>query len=90
MQPTLTMNKNVYLISTDYKYYTDGTPFFRKWNINTSAEVNVTYKVGNSTFSLGPQLRYQHLPTYSDKYPIKEYRMDYGIRLGYTKPLFKK
>ena len=90
VQPTLTLNKNVYLISTDYKYYTDGTPFFRKWNINTSAEVNVTYKVGNSTFSLGPQLRYQHLPTYSNKYPIKEYRMDYGIRLGYTKPLFKK
>ncbi|HMZ47249.1 MAG TPA: outer membrane beta-barrel protein, partial [Chitinophagaceae bacterium] len=35
IQPTLTLNKNVYLISTDYKYYTDGTSFFRKWNINT-------------------------------------------------------
>lgn len=89
IQPTLTLNKNVYLLSTDYKYYTDGTPFFRRWNINTSAELNLTYKVGNFNWYLGPQLRYQHLPTYTEKYPIKEYRLDYGLRIGFTKQLFK-
>ncbi len=89
IQPTLTLNKNVYLLSTDYKYYTDGTPFFRRWNINTSAELNLTYKVGNFNWYLGPQLRYQHLPTYTEKYPIKEYRLDYGLRVGFTKQLFK-
>lgn len=89
VQPTLTLNKNVYLLSTDYKYYTDGTPFFRKWNVNTSAEINLTYKVGNYNWYLGPQLRYQHLPTYTEKYPIKEHRLDYGLRIGFTKQLFK-
>jgi hypothetical protein len=89
IQPTLTLNKNVYLLSTDYKFYTDGTSFFRKWNINTSAEINLTYKVGNYNWYLGPQLRYQHLPTYTDKYPIKEHRLDYGLRVGFTKQLFK-
>lgn len=89
IQPTLTLNKNVYLLSTDYKYYTDGTPFFRKWNVNTSAEINLTYKVGNYNWYVGPQLRYQHLPTYTEKYPIKEHRLDYGLRIGFTKQLFK-
>lgn len=87
LQPTLTLNKNVYLISTDYKYYTDGTSFFRKWNINSSVELNLTYKVGAVNWFIGPQMRYQHLPTYNEKYPIKEYRMDYGLRFGFTKPI---
>jgi hypothetical protein len=89
LQPTLTLNKNVYLISTDYKYYTDGTSFFRRWNINSSFELNLTYQVGNFNWYLGPQMRFQHLPTYNEKYPIKEYRMDYGLRFGFTKQLFK-
>lgn len=87
LQPTLTLNKNVYLISTDYKYYTDGTSFFRKWNINSSVELNLTFKVGTVNWFIGPQMRYQHLPTYNEKYPIKEYRMDYGLRFGFTKPI---
>jgi hypothetical protein len=85
LQPTLTLNKNLYIISTDYKAYTDGTPFLRRWNINSSAELDITYKVGNVKWSLGPQIRYQHLPTYSDKYPIKEYRLDYGLKIGFTR-----
>ena len=89
IEPTITLNKNVYLISTDYKYYTDGTSFLRKWNVNSSAELNITYKVGNYQWYAGPQIRYQHLPTYNDQYPIKEYRMDYGFRIGFTKKLFK-
>ncbi|MBW7952975.1 MAG: hypothetical protein H3C56_10615, partial [Chitinophagaceae bacterium] len=87
-QPTLTLNKNVYLISTDYKYYTDGNSFFRKWNFNTSLEINFTYKVGSYNIFVSPQVRYQHLPTYTDKYPIKEYRLDDGLRIGFTKEIF--
>jgi hypothetical protein len=89
IEPTITLNKNVYLISTDYKYYTDGTPFLRKWNINSSAQLNLTYKAGNYQLYAGPQIRYQHLPTYNDQYPIKEFRMDYGFRIGFTKRLLK-
>lgn len=87
VQPTLTLNKNIYIISTDYKYYTDGTPFFRRWNINSSAEFNITYKVGGYKWYFGPQMRYQHLPTYTENYPVKEYRLDYGLKIGFTKPL---
>lgn len=89
IQPTFTLNKNVYMISTDYKYYANGAPFFRKWNFNSSLEFNLTYKTGNVKWYFGPQLRYQHLPTYNDVYPIKEYRLDYGFKIGIVTPLFK-
>ncbi len=89
IQPTFTLNKNVYMISTDYKYYANGAPFFRKWNFNSSLEFNLTYKTGNVKWYLGPQIRYQHLPTYNDVYPIKEYRLDYGFKVGIATPLFK-
>ncbi|MBX2931923.1 MAG: outer membrane beta-barrel protein [Chitinophagaceae bacterium] len=89
IQPTLTLNKNVYLLSTDYKFYTDGTSFFRKWNINTDLDINFAYKVGDYHFFISPQVRYQHLPTYNDNYPIKEYRLDNGLRIGFIKQIFK-
>jgi hypothetical protein len=84
VQPTFTLNNNTYLLSTDYTHYTTGNQFFRKWNINTSVGLNITYTSGASSWQIGPQIRYQHLPTYSNVYPIKEYLVDYGIRLGFT------
>lgn len=87
VQPTMMLNNNSYVLSTDYKHYTDGSQFMRKWNVNTSVGFNLTYRAGTSSWQLGPQIRYQHLSTYSNAYPIKEHLMDYGIRLGFTKQI---
>ena len=87
VQPTFALNTNTYLLSTDYKHYTDGHDFIRKWNINTSAGFNITYQQGAYSYMIGPQIRYQHLPTYSNLYPVKEYLIDYGIRLGITRQI---
>lgn len=87
IQPTFTLNKSLYLLSTDYKHYADGNSLMRKWNINSSFGINLTYKTGVYQWFLGPQARFQHLPTYSNKYPITEYLMDYGIRLGFIKQI---
>jgi len=87
IQPTFTLNKSLYLLSTDYKHYADGNSLMRKWNINSSYGINLTYKTGVYQWYLGPQARFQHLPTYSNKYPITEYLMDYGIRLGFIKQI---
>lgn len=85
VQPTLNLNRNVYVLSTDYKHYANGSEFVRKWNINTNVGLNISYRTGATTWQIGPQVRYQHLSTYSNKYPIKEYLMDYGLRIGFTK-----
>ena len=85
IQPTFTLNKSLYLLSTDYNHYADGNSLMRKWNINSSFGINLTYQTGVYQWFLGPQARFQTLPTYSNKYPITEYLMDYGIRLGFIK-----
>jgi len=58
----------------------------RKWNINTGAGINLTYQTRTATFSVGPQVRYQNLPTYSNLYPVRENLIDYGIRFSVTRP----
>lgn len=86
IQPTFTLNKNIYMISNDYKYYANGESFFRKWNYNSSGELLFSYYLNNgSKLFFGPQIRYQHLPTYNDLYSIKEHRLDYGIKFGISK-----
>jgi hypothetical protein len=85
VQPTLSINNSTFLLSTDYKNYTDGNSFIRKWNVNTSLGINFSYKSGANLWQIGPQIRYQHLPSYTNQYPIKEHLMDYGIRLGITR-----
>ena len=87
LQPTYSLNRNVYIISTDYKYYANGESLFRKWNINSCINANFNYNIKGATITFGPQIRYQHLSTFVDKYPIKEYRLDYGLRLGVIKTL---
>ncbi len=87
IQPTFTLNKSLYLLSTDYNHYADGNSLMRKWNINSSLGINLTYQNGVFQWFLGPQARFQNLPTYSNKYPITEYLMDYGIRLGFIKQI---
>lgn len=86
VQPTFTIQSNTWLISSDYKHYTDGNDLLRKWNVNTGAGIQLNYQSRGAIISLGPQIRYQHLPTYSNLYPVKENLIDYGIRLSITRP----
>lgn len=86
VQPTFTLQANTWLISSDYKHYTEGKDLLRKWNINTGAGINLTYQTRTATFSVGPQVRCQNLPTYSNLYPVRENLIDYGIRFSVTRP----
>ena len=85
IQPTYNMNKNVYLLSADYANYAAGNDYVRKWNVNTSVGIQFSYQKGNTIWQLGPQIRYQTLPTYNNPYPIKENLIDYGFRIGWSK-----
>jgi len=85
IQPTYNVNKNVYLLSADYANYAAGNDYVRKWNMNTSIGIQFSYQKGNTIWQLGPQIRYQALPTYNNPYPIKENLIDYGFRIGWSK-----
>jgi len=87
IQPTYLLNRNSYLITTDYKNYTREPSLVRRWNLNAGVETYVAYNTGTVRWQLGPQFRYQLLSSYVDKYPIKEYLMEYGFKIGVSKTI---
>jgi hypothetical protein len=87
VQPTYLLNPNTYLISSDYKNYTKEPSLVRRWNVNTSAETFVSYKAAGLRWQVGPQIRYQLFSSYTNKYPIKEYLIEYGVKIGVTKTI---
>ncbi|MBL7699128.1 MAG: outer membrane beta-barrel protein [Chitinophagaceae bacterium] len=87
IQPTYLLNSNTYLITADFKNYAKEPSLVRKWNVNAGAEAYITYDRGGVTWQVGPQFRYQLLSSYKKEYPIKEYLMEYGIKVGITKTI---
>jgi Outer membrane protein beta-barrel domain len=87
LQPTYLLNRNSYLITTDYKNYTREPSLVRRWNVNAGLETYVAYNKGTVRWQLGPQFRYQLLSSYANKYPIKEYLMEYGFKIGVSKTI---
>jgi len=87
VQPTYLLNKNSYMISTDMKNYTIAPSLVRRWNVNTTAEAYISYKAAGLRWQVGPQFRYQLLSSYSSKYPISEFLMEYGVKFGITKTI---
>lgn len=83
VQPTHVLDKEPFTLSTDFKSYVNGTPLTRNWNINTAVGTNLQYKTGTTTWQIGPQFRYQQLPTYKDAYPVKEHWYDVSLRIGF-------
>jgi hypothetical protein len=87
IQPTYLLNRNSYLITTDYKNYMREPSLVRRWNVNGGLETYVSYHTGSVRWQVGPQFRYQLLSSYSRKYPIKEQLMEYGFKIGVSKTL---
>lgn len=87
LQPTYTFNKQPFIISTDFKNYANGKELTRRWNVNTSFETYISYTIGDFRWQIGPQFRYQQLSSFKQQYPIKEFLLDYGIKIGFTTPL---
>jgi hypothetical protein len=85
IQPTYLMNRNTYLLSTNFKNYTENPGMVRQWNLNSNIEAFISYKVGDFKWQIGPQVRYQPYSTFISEYPIKEHLLDYGVKVGVSK-----
>jgi hypothetical protein len=82
IQPTYVLGDRAYLISSDYKNYTQVPWLMRRWNVNTSLETFVAYSTGKLKWQVGPQVRYQLLSSFVTKYPVKENLFDFGLKVG--------
>lgn len=87
IQPTYLLNRNAYLLTTDYTNYTKEPSLFRKWNVNGGLETFLSYKIGSIRWQIGPEFRYQLFSTYSSRYPISENLKGYGLKIGITKTI---
>jgi len=87
VQPTYTFDKQPLIFSSNYKNYADGSAYVRNWNVNANAETFFGYTTGSYRWQIGPQVRYQMLPSLVDKYPNKEYLFNYGLKVGVVKQL---
>lgn len=87
IQPTYLLLSDTYLLSSDYVNYAREPSLMRKWNVHTSLETFVSYRVGGIRWQVGPQFRYQLMSSYNDRYPIKEYLREYGFKFGVSKTL---
>jgi hypothetical protein len=82
IQPTYVLGDRAYLISTDYKSYAEVPQLVRRWNVNTALNTFVGYSTGRLSWQVGPQVRYQLLSSFIDKYPVKENLFDFGLKVG--------
>ncbi len=82
LQPTYILGDRAYLISTDYKNYTEVPWLMRRWNVNTSFETFVAYSTGKMNWQVGPQIRYQVLSSFVTEYPVRENLFDFGLKVG--------
>ncbi len=82
IQPTYMLGDRAYLISTDYKNYSEVPWLMRRWNVATSLETFVSYSTGKLNWQVGPQVRYQLLSSFVTEYPVKENIFDFGLKVG--------
>lgn len=82
LQPTYMLGDRAYMLSTDYKNYTEVPHLVRRWNLNTNLETFVTYSTGKMNWQVGPQVRYQLLSSFVKDYPVKENLFDFGLKIG--------
>jgi hypothetical protein len=82
VQPTYVLGDRAYLITTDYKSYTQVPWLLRRWNVNTAFETFVSYQSGKTVWQVGPQVRYQLLSSFISNYPVKENLFDFGLKIG--------
>ncbi len=87
LQPSYLLNTNQVQLSADFSNYVSEPSLLRRWNIASSMEVFVTYNTGTVNWQIGPQFRYNLLSTFKKAYPIKENLMEYGLKIGITRPL---
>lgn len=87
IQPTYNLFFNTYFISADKKNYVEANDFLRRWNLNTSFETGISFRMKNGfMMQIAPQARYQMHPSYIPQYPIKEFLLEWGLKFVLRRP----
>lgn len=86
VQPSFIISDDANIASSNMKSLVQDYAVLRKWNVNTSVETFLSYKLKNgAVLNAGPQLRYQLMSSYDSKYYLNEKLYNIGIKLGVTR-----
>ncbi len=85
IQPTYILNSKAYLLSSDYKAYAQDPNLLRRWNADLGLETFLRFQKGDVQIQIGPQFRYQLLPSFISSYNIIEHLYDVGFKIGITR-----
>lgn len=85
IQPAYVFGGKANLISSDHNNYVADASMIRHWNLNTSVETYIHYKMNGFTLQAGPEFRYQLISTYSQKYTYNENLYNIGVKVGIVK-----
>lgn len=81
-QPSYILNAKAFILTADYKTYVQDPNLLRPWNMNLGAETFLRFDRGPIQIQIGPQFRYQLLPSFISSYPISEHLYDLGFKIG--------
>lgn len=82
LQPSYMLDATGYLVTSDFNNYIKAPEFLRRFNVNAGLETFVSFKRGKMIWQAGPSLRYQMLSNSVSAYPVREYLVQYGFKLG--------
>jgi hypothetical protein len=85
IQPTYILNSNAYLLSADTRAYAQDPNLLRRWNADLGLETFLRFQKGDVQIQIGPQFRYQLLPSFINSYNIVEHLYDVGFKIGVTR-----
>lgn len=86
VEPFLVLGSQAYILSGDGKKFVNDPDLIRRVNLNGTFGSVVTFSSHNINWNIGPSIRYQVLSTYQNIYPIREHLINYGLRIGISKP----
>jgi hypothetical protein len=87
IQPSYLLNRNSYMLTSDYSNFAKEPSLYRRWNVSGGVEAFLSYQTGPVRWQVGPEFRYQLLSSYTSANPVMENLKGYGLKFGITKML---
>ncbi len=85
VEPSVVLQSNSYIISSDKRNYVQDPDLMRKMNLGGNFGAFISFGSSKIKWHIGPDLYYQLLSTYKNEYTGKEHLINYGIRIGLSK-----
>jgi hypothetical protein len=88
IQPSYLFGNSGINVHSDMNALLQDPNILRRWNVNTSLETYMSYKLKNGlTINAGPQFRYQLLSSFDRSFLYTEKLYNLGVKLGVSKSL---